>query len=371
MRADRSDAEMTGNLKLPTIPTTRLMGHGDGPIRAVKFSHDGKYCISAGHDRTVRLYNPTRIDPAHTTSHPPDTTATSQTISTQSLLHGKYLQDIPPALPIQVYGDGHTHPISAIDIDDSSTNLLSSSDKTLIVTDILTRKLKRRLQGHQGRINSVACSSSANILLSASYDGTVRIWDGRSFSPTPVQILSEATDSVSCVKILQDDASNVYEIMSSSIDGCLRTYDLRQGCVRVDDLNEGKSSDGHHHHNSGMAVTSFAITSEFKCSAASCLNGSIHLMERSSGTLLNTCFGGHTAGRYSLECGFTADDQYVATGSEDGSVLFYDFVSGEVVQTLRGHMRPSCSIACHPSPNSSSTVITSSYDGSAVVWTSG
>ena len=64
------DADAPDNL--PTTPITRLLGHEDGPIRAVKFSHDGKYCISAGQDRTVRLFNPTRIDPAYV----PNTNAT-------------------------------------------------------------------------------------------------------------------------------------------------------------------------------------------------------------------------------------------------------------------------------------------------------
>lgn len=361
MRAVDADAPDT----LPTTPITRLLGHEDGPIRAVKFSHDGKYCISAGQDRTVRLFNPTRIDPAYV----PNTNAT---LSAKDLSIGTDLDSIPPALPIQEYSDGHTHPISAIDIDDSSTTLLSTSDKSLIVTDVLTRKLKRRFQGHTGRINSVTCSSGGSVLLSGSYDGTVRIWDGRSFSSNPVQVLSDASDSVSCVKVLQDKTPGheICEIVTASIDGCVRSYDLRRGLVRVDDLNEGKRIKDQN-HNAGIALTSFSCTSDFKCDAVSCLNGSIHLMERSTGTLLNTCFGAHTSGRYSLECNITADDQYIATGSEDGSVVFYDFVSGRAVQTLKGHTRPTCSIACHPSRKHSSLIITSSFDGSAIVWTNG
>jgi mitogen-activated protein kinase organizer 1 len=331
---------------LPSAPKARLVGHEEGPIRAIKFTSDGKYCITAGHDRTVRLWNPLRIDPAYEHANPIPVPARSAML----------LDSLPHALPIQTYSDGYTYPISAIDIDDTSTTLLSSSDKTLVVTDVLTRKVKKRFQGHTGRINSVACSSEGTIFLSASYDGTVRIWDGRSFSTSPVQTLTDARDSVSSVTVLEKK-NDLCEIVTSSIDGKLRTYDVRRGLMNEDDL--GKN----------VALTCFAHTSDNLCGVVSCLNGAIHVTERSTSTLLNTCFGGHTAGKYSLECQVTSDDQFVVSGSEDGSVVFYDFASGRVAQTLEGHGRATCTVAVHPSRENSSVVVSGSYDGNAVVWT--
>ena len=336
---------------LPSAPTARLVGHEDGPINAVKFTSDGKYCLTAGHDRTVRLWNPLRIDPAYENSnamYADDGVAPSKS--------ARPIDSLPHALPIQVYSDGHSYPISAIDIDDSSTTLLSATDKTLVVTDVLTRKVRRRFHGHTGRINSVVTSQDGAVYLSASYDGTVHIWDGRSFSTNPVQILSDATDSVSSVSVL-DKKNDLCEIVTSSIDGRLRTYDIRRGLMNEDDL--GKS----------LSLTSFAYTSDCLYGVTSCLNGAIHVTERTGGTLLNTCFGGHTAGRYSLECKVTSDDQFVVSGSEDGSVVFYDFTSGRVVQTLEGHSRATCTVAVHPIRQNSAVTVSGSYDGNAVVWT--
>ncbi len=98
-------------------------------------------------------------------------------------------------------------------------------------------------------------------MVSASYDATVRAWDCRyvgatgkglsgasprpqaSQSPTlhpwcplcrrshnnsPIQVLSEFTDSVS--KVL----ATANEIIASCIDGCVRIYDLRAGKLRTD-----------------------------------------------------------------------------------------------------------------------------------------
>lgn len=149
---------------LPSKPTSRLVGH-EGPIRAVKFSHDGKYCVTAGHDRTVRLWNPTRMDPAYVQGNKSNLNV-SRTVTK--------IEDIPHALPIQSYRDGHTHPISSVDIDDTSTTLVSSSNKAMIVTDVITQKMKRRFQGHSGLINTVACSSGGNVFVSGSYDVSMR-----------------------------------------------------------------------------------------------------------------------------------------------------------------------------------------------------
>ena len=49
---------------LPQVPVGRLVGH-DGPTLIVRFTADGNYCVSGGHDRTVRLWNPFRLDPGY------------------------------------------------------------------------------------------------------------------------------------------------------------------------------------------------------------------------------------------------------------------------------------------------------------------
>jgi mitogen-activated protein kinase organizer 1 len=339
---------------VPSKATARLVGH-EGPICAIKFSHDGKYCISAGHDRTVRLWNPTRIDPAF--SHKCNIYGESLSVSSANANENS-IESIPHALPIQSYRDGHTHPISSIDIDDTSTTLISSSSKSLVVTDVITQKLKRRFQGHTGLINTVACSSGGSVFASGSYDGTVRIMDGRSFSTNPIQVLTEAKDSVSCVKILEK-GNAVAELVSVSVDGTIRTYDLRKGCVNQDSFGQD------------VSLTSIAFSSDWLSSSVSSLNGVIYVLEKETGDLINTCVSGHKAGRYSLDCMITADDQHIVSGSEDGCAVLYDFVSGKVVQRLKGHKRATCAVTTHPNRNHSSVVITGSYDGDAVVWSNG
>ena len=54
------------------------------------------------------------------------------------------------------------------------------------------------------------------------------MWDLRSQQGKPIQVLSEAKDSVTCI-VIQDR-----EIVASSVDGHVRTYDLRVGQLTAD-----------------------------------------------------------------------------------------------------------------------------------------
>jgi len=272
------------------------------------------------------------------------------------------MESLARALPIQTYSNGYTHPISAIALDPaSSTTLAAASNKTMVITDVVTQQVKRRFQGHSGRVNAVAISNDSETYLSASYDGTVKIWDGRSNSYEPIMTLQDAKDSVSDVHVVQDCAngkkgsSNVTAIIrTASVDGFVRTYDIRRGSLAADDC--------------GSAITGIAPTRDGQCLAISCLDGTIRLMELDTGELLNTYTSAHVAGQYGLQCCMTADDATLVSGSEDGRAVLYDIVRGTCVQSLEGHTRPTCSIAAHPKRDATSVLITASYDGTAVVW---
>jgi len=174
----------------------------------------------------------------------------------------------------------------------------------------------------------------------------------------PIQILSEAKDSISCVDVRQNGC-DMAEIVTTSVDGNLRTYDLRLGQIRQDNL--GKD----------VVLNCVASTSDGLCNVVSSLDGDIHILECSTGNSLKNFRGKHSAGRYSLQCNITADDNFIICGSENGDAVIYDFTTGQVVTTLQGHTRPTCSIACHPKSCFSSILITGSYDGRGVVWTNG
>jgi WD40 repeat protein len=74
------------------------------------------------------------------------------------------------------------------------------------------------------------CSRGLHRLTMAigSYDATVRLWDTKSQSHKPLMTLTEAKDSISSLSVVG------HEITAGSIDGKVRTYDIRMGQVYVD-----------------------------------------------------------------------------------------------------------------------------------------
>lgn len=74
-----------------------------------------------------------------------------------------------------------------------------------------------------------------SVVYAGAFDATVKLWDLKSQQSRPIQTLDEAKDSVTCMLI----ASDTY-IMTGSVDGHVRTYDLRAGQL-TSDFFEGES----------------------------------------------------------------------------------------------------------------------------------
>jgi mitogen-activated protein kinase organizer 1 len=66
------------------------------------------------------------------------------------------------------------------------------------------------------------------VLVSGSYDATVRLWDVKSKAFKPMMMLTEARDSISALVV------QGVEICVGSVDGRVRVYDVRMGRVFVD-----------------------------------------------------------------------------------------------------------------------------------------
>ena len=81
------------------------------------------------------------------------------------------------------------------------------------------------------KINSVSYNEDSSVIATGSEDKTVRLWDCKSFSRFPIQILEDAKDSITSINIQGS------VIATASIDGQVRLYDLRKGCMNADNLN--------------------------------------------------------------------------------------------------------------------------------------
>lgn len=103
---------------------------------------------------------------------------------------------------IKNYKNLHNYDVSAVEVTKDNAKLVTGGgDKNVIVTDIAEGKTISKFSGHNGRINSVALNADNNVIASASYDATIRCWDNRANSYTPIDIIKGFKDSVSHIEI--------------------------------------------------------------------------------------------------------------------------------------------------------------------------
>lgn len=347
----------------------RVMGNHTGAVSRASWTRDGRYVMTCGHDKTIRLWNPNRSGPD-----------TSSEASRRSSKNNDFRES---ALEVKVYSGPHSHEVAQVAIAADNARFAScGGDRACFLWDVTTGSVTRRFEGHAQRINDcVFAGDEDTVLLTASYDRTVRCWDLRSRSREPIQILKDFRDSVTSV------CATNYEIIGGCVDGSVRIYDLRAGQCRVDELSSGQETAGAFQR----IVTSTSLSHDGKCILASCTGGkplnnetwkpgpqlnnkaterghvpaSVVLLEKATGALLNK-YEGHQHADYSLQSCLTHTDAHVVSGCESGAVLVWDLVEGGVVQRIENaHERAVAGVACHPSQP---MLVTCSFDSSALLW---
>lgn len=159
--------------------------------------------------------------------------------------------------------------------------------------------------------------------------------------------MEDARDSVTSVDILGP------EIMSGSVDGCIRNYDVRKGKLVVDNMMH--------------AVTSCRFTSDNHCVLVSSLDSTLRLLDKSSGDLLND-YTGHKNTQYRLQNALSFDDNTVFSGSEvrdeqsqKQSIFVWDLLEQTILQKIpTQHSQPLNALCYHADKH---MLLAASFDG--------
>jgi mitogen-activated protein kinase organizer 1 len=279
----------------PTTPIARLTGH-NGIVHAVAYSSGAQsYILTGSSDRTIRLYNPHK---APVSAAPPPAGAS------------------PPGL-VNKY-TAHGYEVLSIDVNTDNDRFVSTGgDKTVFLWDVQTAQTIRRWTGHSGRINrGVFGGDGDSVIVTASFDGTVRVWDTKSSSYKPIMTLSDAKDSVTDVAVHDAD------ILAASVDGRVRSYDLRTGMCHADVV--------------GHPCTSLDVSKKGTELLVSSLDSTIRLMDRANGELLKTYSDDAFVNKdLRVKSTLGLNDSVVLSGSDDGMVFVWDVLGGEPLHRFK------------------------------------
>ncbi|KAH6987401.1 WD40-repeat-containing domain protein [Ilyonectria sp. MPI-CAGE-AT-0026] len=291
----------------PDEPSAHLLG-ATGPVHAVAYSASpGTYILTGSADRSIRLYNP-----FPSTAVPGD--------------NPKQKPPVPHGRLIQTYAAHGYEVLSLAVAADNERFVSSGGDRTVFLWDVATAVTLRRFggnaQSHSARVNCVSFAGDGDsLVVSGGFDTTVRIWDTKSTSYKPIQVLTEARDAVTSLAVRGP------EVIVGSVDGRVRSYDIRMGRCTTDVI--------------GASVTSVNLTRDGRAMLVGSLDSKLRLMDRDNGACLRAYSHPEWKNEeFRVQTLLGGREKYVITGDEmtsdpapngQGRIWAWDLLTGRLV----------------------------------------
>ena len=313
-----SEKEVSTNYKElfqnPSIPIkhikTELLGH-KSYVYVIKYSKEGDYLMSGSQDRSIKLWNPNK------------------------------------KMIIKSYENIHSQDVLDIAITSDNTKFSScGAEKQVYYNDVNTGNVLRRFHGHTGRVNTIAFNTNESVLVSGSYDCSVRLWDLKSQSRDPIQTLTHAKDSISKVIVLDD------KILSASVDGCVRVYDIRMGSLQTDCMD--------------MNLNGMDVSFDGKFIIVSGLDSTIRLFDLEMGEIINKYSEHHISKNYSSTIKFNHACDKIYSTSEDYNIVCYDILDPNKYSVFSHHQATTSGLEINPVKKE--IFASCSFDRSIVIW---
>mmetsp|Transcript_1290 Transcript_1290/g.3173 ORF Transcript_1290/g.3173 Transcript_1290/m.3173 type:complete len:309 (-) Transcript_1290:1728-2654(-) len=292
-----------------------LPGHR-GAVLAACFA--GKYVLTAGADKSVRLHNP--------------------------------LRDAPQDRQVAVFTGPHGYELVDVSVSsDSSFMACCGKDKCGFVWDVESQQVVQKLFGHSQELTATSFAPTNNLVATGAKDCTVRIFDLRSPNPAGIMTLRGFRDNITAVHM------TAAEILAIAASGELKTFDVRNAVVSMDDFG-------------GRSLSGLAVSADESCALVTCVDpGKICMIDRESGLAMRS-YEGHSNKSNRIPAQFLSGKNFpdlICGGSEDGEVWLWEMATGRETLRVQPHSGPLSALACSSPAHAS--ILSAGYDGQVFV----
>ncbi|GAA5911118.1 Pac1p [Sporobolomyces salmoneus] len=264
--------------------------------------------------------------------------------------------DWTPRAPARYTLSGHRSPITRVTFHPMFNIVVSASeDSSIKVYDWETGEFERTVKGHTKAVQDVDFDSKGNLLVSCSSDLTLKIWD-TSQEWKNVRTLYGHDHSISSARFLPNDDF----IVSASRDRTIKVWEVSSGfCVKTFTGHTEwvrsvvPSSDGRQLISSSSDHTSRIwdgqtgeTKSEFR-GHENVVEVAVFAPVASYPAIRELAGISAPTGRAAAEA--KAVGLFAATGSRDKTIKIWDAVSGQCLKTLVGHDNWVRALIFHPS----------------------
>jgi WD40 repeat protein/MinD-like ATPase involved in chromosome partitioning or flagellar assembly len=303
-------------------------------VNSIRFSPDGRLILAAADDGVVELVSldsNIRFDSGDTIIH-------------------YYSNTFPRFIPM---------PIRTAEVSPDGAHLLKAYGDTASIVDIsnwenFSREggpprgwhVVAQLDGHRASVLSARYSPDGKLVVTASLDGTARVWDASSGMP---------------IAKLIDHSGPVFSA-EFSFDGKLIVTASADATARVWDASSGSPISVMRGHFGYVRSAKFSPNGEYVVTAGDDYTAGI--WETTSGRILFDLNGQHTGRVTGAE--FSPDGQYVVTSSSDKTARIWQTTTGIPVAILQGHKGGLNSAQFSPNGK---YILTASQDSTARLYT--